>query len=92
MDQKDNAGRFERGCLKVTTDNLASWTWSGREKPPNTKFVEVPINIPPIFFSSSDSVIFAPVFRVSALPAGFFFEKSAYFALFRSLFFILAIY
>jgi len=38
MDQKANAGRFERGYLKVTTENLANWNWSGREKPPKTNF------------------------------------------------------
>jgi hypothetical protein len=36
--KKDNAGRFERGYLKVTTENLTSWTLPGREKPPNTNF------------------------------------------------------
>ena len=38
MDQKDNAERFERGYLKETTEKLSSWTWSKREKPPNTNF------------------------------------------------------
>jgi hypothetical protein len=38
MDPKDNAERFERGCLKVTTENLTSWTLSRREKPPKTIF------------------------------------------------------
>ena len=38
MGKKTNAGRIERGCLKVTTENLTSWTLSKREKPPNTKF------------------------------------------------------
>jgi len=38
MDQKANAGRFEDGYLKVTTENLAIWNWSKREKPPKTIF------------------------------------------------------
>jgi len=38
MDQKANAGRFERGYLKVTTENLANWNWSRSEKPPKTFF------------------------------------------------------
>ncbi len=38
MDQKDNAERFERGYLNVTTENLTSWTLSRREKPPKTNF------------------------------------------------------
>ena len=38
MGEKANAGRFERGCLKVTTDNLTSWTLSRRETPPETFF------------------------------------------------------
>ena len=33
MGKQDNAGRFECGCLNVTTENLTSWTWSRREKP-----------------------------------------------------------
>ena len=32
------AGRFERGYLKVTTENLTSWTLLRREKPPKTNF------------------------------------------------------
>ena len=38
MDKKANAGRFERGYLKVTTENLTSWALSRREKPPNPNF------------------------------------------------------
>ena len=44
MGKKTNAGRFERGYLKVTTENLTSWTLSGREKPPNTNFQRCPKN------------------------------------------------
>ena len=36
--KKANARRFERGYLKVTTENLTSWTLPGREKPPKTNF------------------------------------------------------
>ena len=36
--KKANAGRFERGYLKVTTENLTSWSLSRREKPPKTNF------------------------------------------------------
>ena len=42
MGKKTNAGRFERGYLKVTTENLSSWTLSRREKPPNTNFKRCP--------------------------------------------------
>ena len=38
MGKKSNAGRFERGCLKATAENLTSWTLPGREKPPKTDF------------------------------------------------------
>ena len=38
MGKKANAGRFERGYLKVTIENLTSWTLSGREKPPKPIF------------------------------------------------------
>jgi len=38
MSQKANAGRFERGYLKVTTDNLTNWTLLEHEKPPKTNF------------------------------------------------------
>ena len=38
MGKKANARRFERGYLKVTTENLTSWTLPGREKPPKTNF------------------------------------------------------
>ena len=38
LDKKANAGRFERGCLNVTTENLTSWTWLRREKQPKTIF------------------------------------------------------
>ena len=33
MSKRTNAGRFERGCLKVTTENLTNWELPGREKP-----------------------------------------------------------
>ena len=36
MGKQDNAGRFERGYLKVTIENLTSWTLTGCEKPPDT--------------------------------------------------------
>jgi len=38
MGKQDNAGRFERGYLKVTTENLTNWNLPEREKPPNTNF------------------------------------------------------
>jgi len=38
MGKQDNAGRFEGGYLKVTTENLTNWDLSGREKPPKTNF------------------------------------------------------
>ena len=38
MDKQDNAGRFERGYLKITTENLTNWTLFRREKPPKTNF------------------------------------------------------
>jgi len=38
MGQKANAGRFELGYLKVTTENLTIWTLLKREKPPKTNF------------------------------------------------------
>ena len=38
MSKKANAGGFERGCLNVTTENLANWTLLKREKPPKTNF------------------------------------------------------
>ena len=38
MSKKTNAGRFERGCLKVTIENLTNWTLLKREKPPKTNF------------------------------------------------------
>jgi len=34
MGKQDNAGRFERGYLKVTTENLPNWNLPGCEKPP----------------------------------------------------------
>jgi hypothetical protein len=34
--KQDNAGRFERGCLKATTGNLTNWDLPGCEKPPKT--------------------------------------------------------
>ena len=38
MGKQDNAGRFEHGYLKVTTENLINWTLLRREKPPKTSF------------------------------------------------------
>ena len=38
MGKKANAGRFERGCLKVTTEKLTNWNLPGREKPQKTNF------------------------------------------------------
>jgi hypothetical protein len=38
VDKKANAGRFECGHLKVTTENLANWNLSRHEKPPKTIF------------------------------------------------------
>ena len=38
MGKKANAGRFERGYLKVTTGNLTNWNLPGREKPQKTNF------------------------------------------------------
>ena len=34
--KQDNAGRFECGYLKVTTENLTNWDLPGCEKPPKT--------------------------------------------------------
>ena len=34
--KQDNAGRFEHGDLKVTTENLTNWDLPGCEKPPKT--------------------------------------------------------
>jgi len=34
MGKQDNAGRFECGYLKVTTENLTNWNLPGCEKPP----------------------------------------------------------
>ena len=34
MGKQDNAGRFERGHLKVTTENLTNWNLPKCEKPP----------------------------------------------------------
>ncbi len=34
MGKQDNAGRFERGYLKVTTENLTNWNLPRCEKPP----------------------------------------------------------
>ena len=36
--KKANAGRFERGYLKVTTENLTCWIMLRCEKPPKTNF------------------------------------------------------
>ena len=38
MGKKANAGRFERGYLKVTTEKLTNWNLSRREKPQKTNF------------------------------------------------------
>jgi hypothetical protein len=38
MGKKADAGRFERGCRKVTTENLTSWTLLRCEKQPKTDF------------------------------------------------------
>ena len=37
MGKKANAGRFERGYLKVTTENLTNWNLPRCEKPLKTK-------------------------------------------------------
>ena len=34
--KQDNAGRFESGYLKATTENLTNWDLPGCEKPPKT--------------------------------------------------------
>ena len=34
MGKQDNAGRFERGYLKVTTEKLTNWNLPRCEKPP----------------------------------------------------------
>ena len=41
-DKRDNAGRFECGYLKVTTENLTNWDLPGREKPPETNYERCP--------------------------------------------------
>ena len=38
MGKQDNAGRFKRGGLKATTENLINWILLRREKPPKTNF------------------------------------------------------
>jgi hypothetical protein len=38
MSKKTSAGRFERGCLKATTENLTSWILLRCEKPQKTNF------------------------------------------------------
>ncbi len=38
MGKMANAGRFERGYLKVTAETLTGWTRLRREKPPKTSF------------------------------------------------------
>ncbi len=38
MGKKANAGRFECGYLKVTTENLINWNLPGREKPQKTNY------------------------------------------------------
>ena len=38
MGKKANAGRLERGYLKVTTENFTNWTLLRREKTPKTNF------------------------------------------------------
>ena len=42
MSKKANAGRFERGYLNVTTENLTNWTLLRREKTPETNFERCP--------------------------------------------------
>ena len=37
MSKQDNAGRFERGYLKATTENLTNWNLLRCEKPPGIK-------------------------------------------------------
>ena len=59
MGEKANAGRFERGCLKATAENLTSWTLSRREKPPKT------------YFQSCPSVKIAQIMRISSLKTMF---------------------
>jgi len=34
MGKQDNSGRFECGCLKAATENLADWDLPMCEKPP----------------------------------------------------------
>ena len=43
MGKNANAERFERGYLKITTENLTSWTLLRREKPPKTNFQRCPL-------------------------------------------------
>jgi len=38
MGKEANAGKVERGYLKVTTEKLTNWTLLRREKPPKTNF------------------------------------------------------
>ena len=59
MGEKANAGRFERGCLKATAENLTSWTLSRREKPPKTDF------------QRCSSVKIAQIMRISSLKTMF---------------------
>ena len=53
MSKKANAGRFERGYLNVTTENLTNWTLLKREKPPKTNYLEVPLWDNRAFFCES---------------------------------------
>ena len=52
--KQDNAGRFERGYLKVTTENLTNWDLSGCEKPPKNQLIEVPFSIARITHFSNE--------------------------------------
>ena len=57
--KRDNAGRFERGYQKVTTENLTNWDLPEREKPPETNFERCPADtIPPerLFFKKKAQV------------------------------------
>ena len=42
MSKKANAGRFERGYLNVTTENLTNWTLLKTRKAAENQFLEVP--------------------------------------------------
>ena len=42
MGKQDNAGRFERGYLKVTTEKLTNWNLFSCEKAAGNQLIEVP--------------------------------------------------